>query len=216
MAKRIYSKVQRLCRAGCGQEVTIYLMANGQPTPSRQNSGMCRSCSRQINITGEKSYGLKALYELPAKKGKRQWLFLCDCGREVGLPQEKLGVNRSCGHLNKLPVGQSERNRILRSYKANAKRRGFAWELSDKVFDTLSQSSCHYCGDLPNNESHNPRSNGGFIYNGLDRKDNEMGYLKENVVACCKRCNFLKRSMSYVEFISLIHKISDHRRGINL
>jgi hypothetical protein len=27
----------------------------------------------------------------------------------------------------------------------------------------------------------------------LDRKDNDLGYTPENVVACCTRCNYAKR-----------------------
>ena len=48
---------------------------------------------------------------------------------------------------------------------------------------------------------------GEFYYNGIDRKDNFLGYTLSNVVTCCKKCNFLKRDMSYIDFINYIKQI---------
>ena len=49
--------------------------------------------------------------------------------------------------------------------------------------------------------------NGGFIYNGIDRKNNGKGYTEDNIVSCCKQCNFAKRNMSYKEFKFWINKL---------
>lgn len=45
----------------------------------------------------------------------------------------------------------------------------------------------------------------------LDRIDNNKGYFKENLLVCCKCCNFMKRSLSYEAFLKQITKI-----GVNL
>jgi hypothetical protein len=32
---------------------------------------------------------------------------------------------------------------------------------------------------------------GEWVYNGIDRVDNNKQYIKENLVSCCKKCNFI-------------------------
>lgn len=84
-------------------------------------------------------------------------------------------------------------------------RRNAAKHHPDKEFDItyeqfffLTQIGvCHYCGEsniVWNARSFNRKSN-------LDRKDNTIGYVFNNVVVCCKECNFMKRDwLSYEEF----------------
>ena len=50
--------------------------------------------------------------------------------------------------------------------------------------------------------------NGDFIYNGIDRLDNNEGYLPSNVVTCCKICNRAKHSLTVVEFLEWVRDIS--------
>src|ERR1035438_64493 len=106
---------------------------------------MRKNMPNALDISGVKRRMLLAIRELPRIAGMRCWLFHCDCGKDFPMLQAKFGVRQSCGcKSNTLPTGQSERNRVLRGYKANAKRRGVAWELSDLYFDKLTQSPCHY------------------------------------------------------------------------
>jgi hypothetical protein len=44
------------------------------------------------------------------------------------------------------------------------------------------------------------KKTGGFTSSGLDRLDSNLGHTYSNVVACCKRCNWAKRTMSVDEF----------------
>ena len=49
-----------------------------------------------------------------------------------------------------------------------------------------------------------------FLYNGIDRKDNNIGYIIENCVSCCGICNRMKMDMSYDDFLNhirLIYKV---------
>lgn len=66
--------------------------------------------------------------------------------------------------------------------RRNAKVRGIAWELTfSQWFDLIKDSICSYCkGSLPT------------MGVGLDRVDNNLGYLPSNVVPCCQACNHLK------------------------
>lgn len=50
-----------------------------------------------------------------------------------------------------------------------------------------------------------------YVYNGIDRVNNDIGYLIENCVSCCKVCNFMKRSMSKNDFINHVNKIAMRR-----
>jgi deferrochelatase/peroxidase EfeB len=46
--------------------------------------------------------------------------------------------------------------------------------------------------------------------NGLDRVDNNRGYVFSNVVSCCFKCNQMKGKLSVQEFLNHIIKVVDH------
>lgn len=75
-------------------------------------------------------------------------------------------------------------------YKHASKRRGKQWSLEDSIAVALFKSDCDYCGS-PSKP---------LQLNGIDRVDNTQGYHKENVVACCSTCNYMKRQMTTAEF----------------
>jgi len=68
-------------------------------------------------------------------------------------------------------------------YKQGAKRRNHIFKLSLFDFTTLIVQPCYYCD----------RKDG--IYNGIDRVNNTKGYVNNNCVSCCKKCNFMKGSL---------------------
>lgn len=76
-------------------------------------------------------------------------------------------------------------------YHSEAKRRNIEWNLDKDYIIELIKSKCHYCG-ISN------------IINGIDRIDNEKGYIKENCVSCCKNCNRMKCNFKLIQFISII------------
>jgi hypothetical protein len=47
-----------------------------------------------------------------------------------------------------------------------------------------------------------------FIYNGIDRVDNNKGYTIENCVPCCTAVNYAKLDMSYSDFIQLCKEVT--------
>jgi hypothetical protein len=49
-----------------------------------------------------------------------------------------------------------------------------------------------------------PTGRGNYIYNGVDRVNNSLGYTKDNCKPCCKMCNKMKGTMSLEEFKSFI------------
>ena len=50
-------------------------------------------------------------------------------------------------------------------------------------------------------------NNGDYIYNGIDRLDNSVGYTKENCVPCYKMCNYAKNKFTMEEFLIWINRV---------
>lgn len=87
---------------------------------------------------------------------------------------------------------------ILRTNKKRNRNIEFALSYEEFLFFTQI-GTCHYCGEA-NIVWNEFIGNGRHKYN-LDRKDNTRGYTCDNVVVCCKDCNFMKRDwLSYEEF----------------
>ncbi len=86
------------------------------------------------------------------------------------------------------PDGSSAR--LFSSYVKSASIRGVAWSLSPSDFLSLTRGGalCFYCGD-------------GVNFMGIDRKNNDVGYTSENVVSCCKKCNYFKWNLGVQEFV---------------
>lgn len=91
-----------------------------------------------------------------------------------------------------------------------------------EVFLELSQQNCYWCGAPPGNKSVISNSaysakriedirNNPFIYNGLDRLDNNRDHSVDNIVPCCKRCNFAKNNRSCQEYDEWIIRSYNHR-----
>lgn len=89
-------------------------------------------------------------------------------------------------------------------YKNGAINRNLTFTLTDDEFINIIQNECYYCKLIPDK------------HNGIDRLDNNIGYIKDNCVSCCTTCNFLKHTMNYNEFINHIKKIYNHLNNINV
>ena len=106
---------------------------------------------------------------------------------------------------NKLPEGQAVANEVLSGYRKQAENRTIQFDLSDDEVLELFHNNCYYCGTPPSNKRNG--YNGTFVYNGLDRIDNALGYNILNVVSCCWICNRMKSSLSEEDFIEHIERI---------
>jgi len=107
-----------------------------------------------------------------------------------------------------LPLGVASMRELIIDYKRNSKKRGYSYELTNEQFEEITQKNCYYCGAKPNNIHKTRRHyNGDYIYNGLDRIDNSKGYTIDNIVPCCKICNFAKRNLTSQEFRNWIKKV---------
>ena len=145
-------------------------------------------------------------------RGRATWLCECKCGKAtvvVGL-NLRSGNTRSCGCSRYLPEGEAAFNRILNNKKQDAKRRKYKWQLTKEQVQTLTRQPCYYCGEEPNQGNWSSIPNGVYLYNGLDRVDNDRGYTIDNVVSCCRNCNVAKGTKTTEEFKLWIRNIYEH------
>jgi 5-methylcytosine-specific restriction endonuclease McrA len=173
--------------------------------------------SRLINIQGQTFGRWTVLNYVGIRPSDRRavWRCQCICGNfgEVTSQDLRDGHSKSCGCLREDVIRErsqtkdSGRNKLFRQYKTSSKRRGLIFSLSMEQFENLTRSSCHYCGTKPQTISRKCSEFGSYLYNGIDRKNNDLGYTIENCVPCCQECNFLKSVMSYTNFLKRIKMI---------
>ena len=179
------------------------------------------------DYSGVRSKKLLAVSFHSRIKNKTLWLCKCDCGNEIVIPIDAVnrGDRKSCGCLHVFPDNKNPTlapsNLLLRNYKKSSKERGIIFKLSHKEFISITQENCHYCGIEPRQQiSDRKRSrlnpnNKPYIYNGVDRKNNALGYILSNCVPCCKICNRAKREMSYNEYKEYIERIISFNARLN-
>jgi hypothetical protein len=200
------------CRCDCGNE-------RGFRGDILKNGALNKSCGKcgsafVYDETGKRYVKWLVIGRVPTPEGSYRatfYLCRCDCGIEKVIRGSELrnGNSQSCGCLQKLPEGWAARNSLLTSYKKHASIRNLCWEITPEQFFKLTKSKCFYCDCAPS-QTHKYSKNSKYQYNGIDRLDSTAGYYPENVVACCKTCNFAKRTMTTKEFLSWIKRVYNH------
>lgn len=189
----------------------------------------------RVDLVGQRFGLLEAIMYCPDffKMGHGGWLCKCDCGEEKILLTGNLlsGSTTSCG-CNKKNT-QSKRavarhshkdsnyraiRRLYSQYKRGAKHRKFSFEISLEEFDILIKKRCFYCdSDLSNYNGSRYNTNQIGIrewliaYNGIDRIDNNKGYILENCITACADCNRAKWAHEQDKFFNWIKKVYEHQ-----
>lgn len=83
-------------------------------------------------------------------------------------------------------------------YRNNAHKRSLQFALSRPHFEDLISDNCFYCGTPP------------ATVNGVDRVDNARGYVEDNVVTACARCNSAKLDSTRTEFEDWLLRAGKH------
>lgn len=106
------------------------------------------------------------------------------------------------------------RNYLYRTYKIGAESRKHGFYLIYEDFIKLIKKDCFYCGEPPTPTSKKMLKARGntneppFYYNGIDRINSDKDYTIDNVVPCCKTCNYMKHTLSQEQFYDKIIKIA--------
>lgn len=180
---------------------------------------------KALDVTGKRFGRLLALERNGKNRfGQTLWLVRCDCGVETSttLMNLRSGQARSCGCLRmenfraasrrlRLGRGESSFRCLFAHYSRTSRLRRLEFTLDAALFRQIVTSTCYFCGAPPTQELFAHRQSfGAFVYNGIDRLDNALGYTPGNSVPCCKHCNYAKRGMSESEFFEWISRVYAH------
>lgn len=156
--------------------------------------------------------------------GGRQLILdcLCKCGNTIKVENSNLigGNVKSCGCFQKEKLKELHKTLVkdniafkyvFRDYIRGAKNRNIEFNLSEEEFKKLTQQNCYYCGVEPQQVKN---KNGAhifkiskFIYNGIDRLDNLLGYTLDNCAPCCRTCNIAKATKTVEEYLLWIKRV---------
>jgi hypothetical protein len=125
----------------------------------------------------------------------------CDCGQKSSVIKGHLtsGATQSCGcQQGKQAYSKDKIPRYPRysAYKQSAKTRKLSFDLSKHDFEKTIKTSCYYCGIQP--------------ASGIDRYDSAVGYVLDNCVPCCRKCNWAKNAFSITDFSEWVRRIHKH------
>lgn len=157
------------------------------------------------------------------RAGRQYFFFECKCSniKEIAYPNVRDGTTKSCGCMKKgytngkvLPAGEAAGNVMFNSYIKQAKRKDREFLITKEQFDCITKQNCHYCGIPPSPYKKPNHYNGGYIGNGIDRKDNTVGYVIENCLPCCTVCNYMKRNMDYTDFINHLKRAGSYQLNL--
>ncbi len=220
-------KTARMSCVGCGEEFGYsphvrYTRRFCTRKCYNLNSHLRNKSSKpnQHNYPAGTRFGRLTTLSLSSKGNIR---CLCDCGVETIQRSASLGRVMSCGCYNRekgrLYGPQTAWNKLIKTHRNVASRRGISSELTDERIVELSSSDCSYCSAPPRkwecHKNHYLLSARGkntktpdldfadskvIFVNGIDRVDSNRGYTNDNCVACCKDCNTAKLNMSVEDF----------------
>jgi hypothetical protein len=155
----------------------------------------------------------------------------CGCINAENNRKRRLGHSAYNKHTDGAKIALIAAKNVYRFYNKTDVN-----DLDFETFMHLAKQDCHYCGAKPSNKTHIGMRKDGtkrslqkrknkegeiyytkvwasdfddayFIYNGLDRIDQKKPHNIDNVVSCCRPCNFMKRDNNREEFLEHIKRI---------
>lgn len=190
----------------------------------------------KINV-GDKFNKLTIVEFIGHQNNHRTFKAICECGnftivKGTHLVQENI---KSCGCLFLERITKKEGHRaftyLFTRNKRNAISRDLDFNLTFEQFISIINQNCFYCGIEPqkfnpylNKNGHQKFNKKGqyltqptvdrawIVANGLDRYDNNLGYLIDNVVPCCPQCNQSKMDFTVTDFLSHAEKITNYQK----
>jgi hypothetical protein len=219
----------------CARVLKKYPLTNEEKRKIWQNKikGHKRKADGRLEsgpeITNQRFGRLVAISRAYSDSNHPKWECQCDCGKRKIIRTDCLinKVSVSCGcyakdmtrvRLQKDPDIVNFVS-LFNAYRNGALVRKIVFNLTESECKFLFKSNCYYCGALPNRvrKIHKNQTAIGrdkvYLYNGIDRKNNQDGYIFNNCVACCTKCNYAKRDNSFNEFEAWIKQLVEYRKG---
>ena len=174
----------------------------------------CEKTNEHDKIVGQTVFNITVIQKIYDDKFNPKYRCICNTCKEYKIItyetlKNKKGKFRGCV-CPSLNI-KSSQNYVYTAYKIAAKKRGYAFDISFEYFIELCEKPCFYCGKEKSNvRKVDDKFKAEWFYNGIDRKNNNLGYINNNVVSCCKLCNKIKSALDYNEFIDHIYNIRDN------
>jgi hypothetical protein len=222
---RKHGKCLWRCKCSCGKFTEVIGSSLNSKTIKGTQSCGCLSKKYFKDLTGKNFGQIKILQHLGKDNSKNNvYLAKCSCGKEiVGQGSDfKTSKIKSCGCGKfKSAVDNAKnnpfdaiRNTIYLDYKIKAEHRGFLFSLTLDEFTKLTESQCNYCGISYSNLRPVRRKYSAmtYLYNGIDRVNNEKGYSFDNCVPCCRICNQAKHTLNSETFVKWVEKMYNYQK----
>jgi hypothetical protein len=139
----------------------------------------------------------------------------CDCGKLKITRINNIGrKTNSCGcykaEMIKERMGKPIEHLATVSMLNACKGRKLGCDLSYEEIKKIIFSTCFYCEKTAEEVGGlytRPIKDGRSVKRlGIDRVDNSKGYFRDNIVACCKECNYIKRDHDVSSLITRLEK----------
>jgi len=113
------------------------------------------------------------------------------------------GYFRGCRNLLDVNDAHSSCNECIYKakyidYSHGAKKRNLDFGLNKDDFYKLIENACYYCDSISDGK------------NGIDRIDNNIGYINGNIVSCCYVCNMMKGTKTIDNFLIYCKNIKNN------
>jgi len=131
------------------------------------------------------------------KHSKNSWRSFCKmCYAQQRKEREQENQNAQNKKISfERKFGINRAKYIWKDYRNTDRIRGMNNNISKDFIENLIRFGCSYCGETS------------MSIMSLDRIDNSIGHITTNVVACCLRCNFIKKNMPSEAWIFLVPHI---------
>jgi hypothetical protein len=160
-----------------------------------------------VFVSGQRFGSLTVVSIQPGSKGApRRVNCRCDCGLPYSVQATKLFHGFVVRCFDCLPKRRTAEQKAFRrrfdNYRNSSRTKNHNFDFSREEFKVFYEAACTYCGFVP--------------AKGIDRKNNSLGYIKENCVPCCNICNYAKRDMTTEKFFAWLRRLVEHQKGFDL
>lgn len=168
---------------------------------------------KRVQINKDEIYGrLKTTGNFIKKGHNVLWECRCECNKTIYVSSHDLksGHTKSCGRcLDK--AYKTGLNYLYGIYRRGAIERNLSFNISKEQFNKIIKLNCYYCNSAPSQILYKEGMQLPFTYNGIDRKNNAIGYEINNIVPACKFCNMAKGTSTLEEFEKWINRLIEYR-----
>lgn len=177
---------------------------------------MKKGVNVKLSVGDISSTGKKILswdYEQPRHKKYKMECTRCGFAQQTSV-KSFFNTCKHCGNSGSRYT--TKERQLWNRYKSRAKREGIKFEISEEKFSVICGQECFYCGKPPSQVINLKRfDNNILVYNGVDRKYDDVGYTDENCVACCWICNQAKKNYGLGEFGEMVKRWSERMENWN-